>query len=61
MGFKQRSGITYEFPGRPDARSGWTFLASEEGKPVYVPFEGIYESKGGRIRSPDPFAPFFFE
>ena len=52
MDLQQKTRITYEFSGQPDARSGWTFLPSEEGKPVYVPFEGTYESKGGRIRSP---------
>ena len=52
MELQQRSGIIFEFSGQPDARSGWTFLPSEEGKPIYIPFEGTYESKGGRIRSP---------
>ncbi len=42
----------YEFAGCPDAQSGWTFLPSEEGKMVYIPYEGMYESKGGKIRSP---------
>ena len=52
MELQQKSGITYDFSGQPDARNGWTFLSSEEGEPVYIPFEGTYASKGGRIRSP---------
>ena len=42
--------VTYlgEITGRtPD----WEYLTSEAGKMVVVPFEGRYESKGGRIRS----------
>ncbi|MEI8245150.1 MAG: SGNH/GDSL hydrolase family protein [Lentisphaerota bacterium] len=31
---------------------GWQFMKSEAGKMVYVPFEGYYESKGGRMQSP---------
>ena len=31
---------------------GWELLQEEEGKMVSVPFEGRYESKGGRIQSP---------
>ncbi|MDD5704727.1 MAG: hypothetical protein PHR35_02295 [Kiritimatiellae bacterium] len=31
---------------------GWQFLAEEKGKMVQVPFEGLYESKGGRLQSP---------
>jgi len=31
---------------------GWEFLQSKEGEMVQVPFEGVYESKGGRIQSP---------
>ena len=34
------------------ATPGWELLQSEEGKMVHVPFEGSYESKGGRIQSP---------
>ena len=41
-----------EYPGVVDEKSGWRCVASEEGKTVYVPFEGYYESKGGRIESP---------
>ncbi len=48
----QAGAAVYEFAGQPDAKGGWTFLASEEGKMVYIPFEGVYESKGGRIKSP---------
>lgn len=40
------------FPGEANAAGGWKFVASEEGKVVYIPFEGYYESKGGRIESP---------
>ena len=32
--------------------SGWKCIGSEAGKVVYIPFEGYYESKGGRIESP---------
>jgi len=35
-----------------NGKDGWQFLKSEAGKMVYVPFEGNYESKGGRIQSP---------
>ena len=42
----------YEYSGYPDAKNGWTFLPSEEGKMVYIPYEGMYESKGGKIKSP---------
>ncbi len=34
------------------ATPGWELMASEAGKLVQVPFEGSYESKGGRIQSP---------
>jgi len=36
----------------PSAANGWTFVQSEKGKVVYIPFEGYYASKGGRIQSP---------
>lgn len=42
----------YSLQGAPDKEKGWTFLPSEKGKKVYIPFEGYYESKGGRIQSP---------
>ena len=41
-----------QWPGAADARNGWNYIAEEEGKMVYVPFEGVYPSKGGRIESP---------
>ena len=41
-----------EFPGQVGEGSGWKCVGSEEGKVVYIPFEGYYESKGGRIESP---------
>ena len=44
--------IVYQYTGIIDAKSGWKYLPSEEGKMTYIPFEGIYESKGGRIESP---------
>lgn len=31
---------------------GWKFHTSEKGEMVFVPFEGYYESKGGRLQSP---------
>ena len=36
----------------PVDKHNWNYLKSEAGKIVYVPFEGYYESKGGRIQSP---------
>ena len=36
----------------PLNRHGWKFLESKAGEMVYVPFEGYYESKGGRVQSP---------
>jgi len=44
--------VTYEFKGEPNAQSGWTVKVAEAGKMVYIPFEGVYENKGGRIQSP---------
>ena len=41
-----------KFDGEANAKNGWKLVASEEGKVVYIPFEGYYESKGGRIESP---------
>ncbi len=40
------------YPGDLSAAQGWEVQASQEGKIVYIPFEGYYESKGGRIQSP---------
>ena len=40
------------FPGEANARGGWRLVAGEPGKVVYIPFEGYYESKGGRIECP---------
>lgn len=40
------------FLGPVDSHSGWHVVNSEEGKVVYIPFEGYYESKGGRVESP---------
>jgi hypothetical protein len=34
------------------AQSGWTYQASAGTEMVYVPFEGIYPDKGGRMQSP---------
>ncbi|MBQ3746669.1 MAG: SGNH/GDSL hydrolase family protein [Kiritimatiellae bacterium] len=41
-----------EYPGEVGENTGWKCVGSEEGKVVYIPFEGYYESKGGRIESP---------
>ena len=41
-----------EYPGEVGEKTGWKCVGSEEGKIVYIPFEGCYESKGGRIESP---------
>ena len=40
------------FPGEIGAAAGWKCRGGEAGKIVYIPFEGYYESKGGRIESP---------
>ena len=39
-------------PGEVSEKAGWHCVVQEAGKPVYIPFEGYYESKGGRIESP---------
>ena len=41
-----------EYLGEVGEKTGWKCVGSEEGKVVYIPFEGYYESKGGRIESP---------
>ena len=40
------------YPGEISEKSGWKCVRQEAGKVVYIPFEGYYESKGGRIESP---------
>ncbi|MFA6930654.1 MAG: hypothetical protein WCT05_10020, partial [Lentisphaeria bacterium] len=30
----------------------WEYQHSKDGEMVYIPFEGTFESKGGRIQSP---------
>ena len=40
------------FCGPIGSHSGWRVVNIEEGKIVYIPFEGYYESKGGRVESP---------
>jgi len=40
------------YPGEISPDLGWKLLASQEGEMVYIPFEGYYESKGGRLQSP---------
>lgn len=40
------------FRGPVGSHLGWRVVGSEEGKVVYIPFEGYYKSKGGRIESP---------
>lgn len=40
------------YPGEISPAQGWTFHESREGELVYIPFEGYYESKGGRVQSP---------
>ena len=37
-----------EYLGEVGEKTGWKCVGSEEGKVVYIPFEGYYESKGGR-------------
>ena len=41
-----------EYPGEVSEKTGWKCVGSEEGQVVDIPFEGYYESKGGRIESP---------
>lgn len=48
----EKSANIAEFPGQVGEESGWKCVGSEDGKVVYIPFEGYYESKGGRIESP---------
>ncbi|MBO7721021.1 MAG: DUF4965 domain-containing protein [Kiritimatiellae bacterium] len=43
--------VLVNYPGDV-GKQGWTLKASEAGKVVYIPFEGYYESKGGRIEGP---------
>ena len=40
------------YPGEISEKRGWKCIREEAGKVVYIPFEGYYESKGGRIESP---------
>lgn len=40
-----------KYPGEV-GQHGWKFRGAEKGKVVYIPFEGYYKSKGGRIESP---------
>ena len=42
--------VLADYPGEV-VRHGWRMRVSEAGKVVYIPFEGYYESKGGRIES----------
>jgi len=35
---------------KPD--SGWTYQAGSDEEMVYIPFEGVYPNKGGRMQSP---------
>lgn len=41
-----------KFPGAIGAESGWRCIKGCADGAVYIPFEGYYESKGGRIESP---------
>ena len=43
--------VLVNYPGDV-GKQNWKMQASEAGKIVYIPFEGYYESKGGRIESP---------
>ena len=47
-----RSRPLVSYPGEISEKSGWKCVREEAGKTVYIPFEGNYESKGGRIESP---------
>ena len=40
------------YEGEVGASDGWKCVGSDAGKIVYIPFEGYYESKGGRMESP---------
>lgn len=55
FGLKFCEAMTVEvanFRGPIGVNSGWQVVNSEDGKVAYIPFEGYYESKGGRIESP---------
>lgn len=41
-----------DYPGEASAANGWKSVESKEGEMVYVPFEGTFPSKGGRIETP---------
>ena len=43
--------VLVNYPGDV-GKQGWHLTGSEAGKIVYIPFEGYYESKGGRIEGP---------
>ena len=43
--------VLVNYPGDV-GKQGWKMTGSEAGKIVYIPFEGYYESKGGRIEGP---------
>lgn len=48
---ERRDSTLYFFDGIVGGSKGWNLVRSEKGKVVYIPFEGYYESKGGRIES----------
>jgi len=49
----QRGGALFETNGEVSrAKSGWTYQAGSEEEMVYIPFEGVYPNKGGRMQSP---------
>lgn len=42
----------YRLDGLPDTSHGWYFVAEQQKGKEYLPFEGWFESKGGKIQSP---------
>lgn len=44
--------LLYKTEGLVGTGADWRLVREEKGKVVYIPFEGYYESKGGRIESP---------
>ena len=48
---KKSDCLLFKSEGIASEKTGWRLKRSEAGKIVYIPFEGYYESKGGRIES----------
>jgi len=49
----QRGATLFQTKGDVSrADSGWAYQAGSEEEMVYIPFEGVYPNKGGRMQSP---------